>query len=222
MGDIMHEFDLLEEIAVSYGVNDIPRQLPKVCTFGKQNDKQKLKEQLRVICSSSGFIEANSFALGGSSINEKFIKEGEKLVKVSNYKSSNFDSLRPSLIPGIVSTGLSNLKELGMPILLFEIGDICTDKGQKMKLAAAILTNKGNGIELLHGLLDKLTQLFGLEYELKDSDEKMFVKKRGIDIDFNNSKKNDGVMGILNKDYMSLLGVTNYNVVIKIAVIKYL
>eukprot|EP00477_Mikrocytos_mackini_P000850 GAHX01000911.1.p1 GENE.GAHX01000911.1~~GAHX01000911.1.p1 ORF type:complete len:587 (-),score=145.07 GAHX01000911.1:39-1799(-) len=218
--DIMHEFDLLEEIAVAFGVNDIPRQMPKVCTFGVQNDKQKLKEQLRIICSSTGFIEANSFALGSSNINKQFLKEGEELVSVSNYKSSNFDSLRPSLIPGLVCTGLSNLKELGMPIHLFEVGDVCTNKGQKMKLAATILTNKGNGIELVHGLLDKLGKLFGIEYELTESSLNLFVEKRGIDIDFNNSKKKDGVMGILNKDYMTLLGVTNYNVVINVVEIR--
>ncbi len=53
----------MEDIAIAYGFNRIPRTLPKASTQGKQQPLNKLTELLRVDMASSGYTETLNWGL---------------------------------------------------------------------------------------------------------------------------------------------------------------
>lgn len=61
--DILHACDILEDVAIAYGYNNIEKTFPKVNTVGSQFFLNKLTDQLRYEISRSGYTEALTFSL---------------------------------------------------------------------------------------------------------------------------------------------------------------
>lgn len=61
--DILHACDILEDVAIAYGYNNIEKTIPKVVTIGSQFFLNKLTDQLRHEISRCGYTEALTFSL---------------------------------------------------------------------------------------------------------------------------------------------------------------
>lgn len=61
--DILHERDIVEDLAIAYGYNNIKKTFPKTATVAQEFPLNKLSDQLRDEISRSGFTEALTFAL---------------------------------------------------------------------------------------------------------------------------------------------------------------
>ena len=56
--DVMHACDVMEDVAVAYSFNKLPRPLPPVCCMGSQQPVTKLTELMRIELAQMGFTEA--------------------------------------------------------------------------------------------------------------------------------------------------------------------
>ncbi|MFW6233325.1 MAG: phenylalanine--tRNA ligase subunit beta, partial [Nanoarchaeota archaeon] len=54
--DILHQIDLIEDIAIAYGYENIPEELPLVSTIGKESDESIFLRKITEIISGLGFI----------------------------------------------------------------------------------------------------------------------------------------------------------------------
>ena len=61
--DILHACDIFEDVAISYGYNNIIKKFPKVVTIGAQFSLNKLSDQIRYEVSRCGYTEALTFSL---------------------------------------------------------------------------------------------------------------------------------------------------------------
>ena len=61
--DILHACDILEDIGISYGYNNIDLVLPQTLTIGSQFTLNKISDQLRFEVARCGFTEALTFTL---------------------------------------------------------------------------------------------------------------------------------------------------------------
>lgn len=61
--DILHACDILEDIGISYGYNNIELVLPQTLTIGGQFTLNKISDQLRFEVARCGFTEALTFTL---------------------------------------------------------------------------------------------------------------------------------------------------------------
>lgn len=61
--DILHPCDILEDICIGYGYNNMPLLLPKSFTIGRQFFLNKITDQLRYEISRCGFTEVFTFSL---------------------------------------------------------------------------------------------------------------------------------------------------------------
>lgn len=57
-GDIMHKVDVIEDIAIGYGYDNLVPTLPKVLTVGERNPIEKLSDKARRVMTGLGFMEA--------------------------------------------------------------------------------------------------------------------------------------------------------------------
>uniref|UniRef100_A0A1E1XU16 Phenylalanine--tRNA ligase beta subunit n=1 Tax=Amblyomma sculptum TaxID=1581419 RepID=A0A1E1XU16_AMBSC len=170
--DVLHAADVYEDVAVSYGYDNLPREMPPTSTTGRQLPINKLTEQLRFEMAHAGFTEALTFALcSEQDIAEKIRKpDGCKIaVHVSNPKTLEFQVARTTLLPGLLKTLNAN-KKMPLPLKLFEISDVVF-KDDSDEIGAvnqrhlcALYCGKTTGFEIVHGLLDRTMQLLSISF----------------------------------------------------------
>lgn len=91
--DILQACDIYEDVAISYGYNNIERTFPKTSTVAQQFPLNKLTDQLREQVAQSGFTEALTFSLcSRDDVSSKMRKKIEDIpaVHVSNPKTLEF------------------------------------------------------------------------------------------------------------------------------------
>jgi phenylalanyl-tRNA synthetase beta chain len=61
--DILHECDIMEDAAIAYGYNKLPKSLPRTNTVAKPFPVNRLADVLRKECAMAGWIEVLSLIL---------------------------------------------------------------------------------------------------------------------------------------------------------------
>lgn len=124
--DVLHGCDIIEDVAIAYGFNNIKMTLPKTSCVAKQLPVNKLSDQLRESVAQAGFTEALTFALcSREDISVRLRKELSSIpaVHISNPKTQEFQVARTTLLPGILKTISAN-KKMPLPMKIFEISDV--------------------------------------------------------------------------------------------------
>lgn len=220
--DIMHECDIMEDIAIAYGFNKLKKVTPATVGEGKELPINKLTDALRHEIAQQGYLEMLSFVLSTKADNYKKLnipeeRAAQEAVELLN-PYGNIQICRTSMLSGLLNS-IAHNKGAEMPIQVFEIGDVVirdssTDVGAKnVRQLAAVYTNKkGAGFEEIHGLLDRVMIALNvpnkqwskpksasskptLEYTIAEASNPTFLPGRCAKILVND--KEVGVFGIL-------------------------
>ena len=168
--DVIHACDVVEDVAIAYGYNNVAMTFPSTNTVAQQIPLNKLSDQLRSGVCEAGFTEALTFALcSKEDIGSKLRRRIEDVpaVHISNPKTLEFQVARTTLLPGLLKTIAAN-KKMSLPLQVFEISDIVL-KDDKQDVGAknyrhlcAVYYGRTPGFEVIHGLLDRVMQLLQL------------------------------------------------------------
>jgi phenylalanyl-tRNA synthetase beta chain len=201
-GDVLHECDVLEDIAICYGYTKIVPTLPPATTVGGRVRINKYTDFLRQEMAQAQFNEVLNFALcSRADLTTNIFNEDEsKLIKIENAKTKEFQTGRTSLLPGLLRTIYEN-KSNPLPYKLFEAGDCIivdksTDTGSSnLRKLAAVLTDeilegsKKGIFSIVHGALDvimkKSNLTFGKDYKLVPTDSPFFFPGQQFSIILN-------------------------------------
>ncbi|MEW6701784.1 MAG: phenylalanine--tRNA ligase subunit beta [Bacteroidota bacterium] len=124
--DIEREIDLIEEVARIYGYNKIPEVSKISVTLEEKVDHSVFNGRVRELMNSLGFYEIITNSLLSENIAHNFGIP----ISVINPQSSEMSHLRPSLLPGMLTTISNNLKVNEKDLLLFEIGNVFEKKSE--------------------------------------------------------------------------------------------
>ena len=146
--DVLHECDILEDIAICYGYPNITPTLPPSSTIGSQLKINKFIDFLRHELAQAQFNEALNFALcSKADLTTNILNaDDSKLITIENAKTREFQTGRTTLLPGLLRTIIEN-KSLALPYKLFEAGDCIivdnnTDTGARnVRKIAAVITD---------------------------------------------------------------------------------
>jgi len=172
--DILHACDVMEDVAIAYGFNNLTHTIPKTNTVGQPFPLNKLSDLLRKEVAFAGYTEILTFALCSIDENFKFLNkvdDGTEVVKIANPKTVEFQVARTSLIPGMLKTVASN-RNMPLPMKLFEISDVVLkdpsrDVGARnSRKLCAIYVNTTPGFEIIMGLLDRMMEVLGVRSAL--------------------------------------------------------
>ena len=169
--DVLHECDIIEDIAISFGYNNLERTLPKASTTGEQLPINKLTDHLRRELAMMGYDETLTLALcsreenfGNMLRNEQ--EELQTAVILSNPQSEEFQIGRTSMLPGLLkSLNCNRAARIGDGLRLFEVSDvllrdITSDVGARNeRRLAALYSGPTAGVEIIHGLVDRIMEL---------------------------------------------------------------
>ena len=128
--DILHPYDVMEDIAIAYGLNQIQPKWPSDLTIGGISPLETYSDRIRGLMIGFGFQEVLTFMMTNQEkLFSKMNKPETGLVEISNPKVITLRCLRPELLPSLLEF-LSNNTHVQYPQNLFEVGD-CTIWGDQ-------------------------------------------------------------------------------------------
>lgn len=125
--DILHEVDLIEDIAIAYGYENFIPEIPKIATTGEENKKEIIKRKIGEILSGLNLIEVSNYHL--TTKREQFRNMSvpeEKIIEVENSKT-DYNILRKDLTHYLLKI-LSENVDSEYPQKIFEVGKVFTPK----------------------------------------------------------------------------------------------
>ena len=223
--DILHPCDIAEDLAISYGYNNIKKQLTQTKTHGMQQPYNKLTDLFRDEMTMGGYTEFLTMALLSKEdmfTNLLSEEKDDKTVEISYSKTKEFQYMRSSLIPGILKSIEGN-KANALPFKIFEISDVVEINEEsevgavnRRKLCFAY-TNTSSAMEIIQGMVDLLMKKIGLcfnsdnvekKYTIKKSENKIFFEDRQAEIFILDNIK-IGIYGIIHPKVLKNFGIKN-------------
>ena len=186
--DILHEVDIVENIAVQYHINDVVAKLPDINTVAYENNWFKAESTIREVMVGLGFQEVMSLMLTSEEAHYKNMnQEEEPHVQVARPITIDRTMIRTSLINSLMEF-LEDNKHEDLPQKIFEIGDVLyideTKENKTVaskKLAGVICHSTANFTEIKSVVTSILANL-GYSMEITDSENKTFIAGRVADV----------------------------------------
>lgn len=196
--DIMHDVDLVEDVAIGYGINEMGATYPRSSSVGAKNTLLKNLDDAREVLIGLGMIEVLNFSLVSREVQYKMMaRDDAKTLAVEQTKSIEHEVLRDSLIPSLMPTLSRNIHET-YPQRIFEVGKVFHANGKSSveehwSIAAAIAHKDAGYTEAKSHLQAVLKSLLNLEVETRAASNSMLVDGKAAEVIAN--KKNVGIVG---------------------------
>ncbi|HLC73100.1 MAG TPA: phenylalanine--tRNA ligase subunit beta [Candidatus Nanoarchaeia archaeon] len=174
--DILHQIDLIEEIAIAYGYENFDSKLSNFGSVAEEDKLEIFKKKIANILTSLNFIEISTFNLTSIERNNKKMNVNDEFVKLDNSINEEFTILRSWLLPSLLEA-LSNNKHNDLPQKIFEISKVFSKNKETEKLSIVICNSKTNFTEIKQ-ILDSLFLNLGLTYEIKSTKHDSFIEGR--------------------------------------------
>jgi phenylalanyl-tRNA synthetase beta chain len=122
--DLLHPVDIVEEVALGYGVDKIGSLYPASNRPGAFNAMEQFLDRASTIMAGTGMTELMTFELvDEKSLYTNFERQSKSKIAVHDPRSLQHFLLRDSLVPSLMSALSSNGKE-DYPQRVFEIGRV--------------------------------------------------------------------------------------------------
>lgn len=177
--DILHEIDLVEDVAIGYGFDRFEIEFPKELTFGKRIEREKLYKVLRDTMIGLGFNEVTTFTI--SNEEDEFKKMGKKIekrVEIENPVSEDYTCLRVSLIPSLLKILRAN-RHNPLPQQIFELGIVVDDTfNNRYNLSFVKIDAKANFTECKSYAEAILREIGKKSYKIEGKEKPGFINGR--------------------------------------------
>jgi phenylalanyl-tRNA synthetase beta chain len=194
--DILGPMDLIEEVALGYGIENLKPTLPQSSAVGQKNTVTKQLDQLSKVMVGLGFTEALNSSLVSKNIQYGMTnRDSFGHIQLVESKSQEHTILRDMLLPSMLDTLSRNVHEQ-YPQKLFEIGTVFSADNpikEEISLCCISAHKDANYSEIKSILQSALKTGFNIECETKTSTNFCFAKGKTADVIANNSKV--GVIG---------------------------
>ncbi|MCX6749505.1 MAG: phenylalanine--tRNA ligase subunit beta [Candidatus Pacearchaeota archaeon] len=167
--DVLHEVDLIEDVAIAYGYENFIPEIPEISTIGEEKSEEKIKRNIAQILAGIGLLEVSSYHLTNkqNQIENMGLSEKERVIEVEESKTE-YTILRKNLTSSLLKI-LSENVDSEYPQKIFEIGktfDISAENiTEKETLASAI--TPGNFTEIRQ-TLEYLFRMLDLEISFSE------------------------------------------------------
>lgn len=183
--DIFNPMDIVEEVAIGYGIYNMEPTLPEFTLYGNKSRQNHYFDKIRQALVGMGLIENINFILSNKDIHLRRMKiEKSDFFTVNNSKSEEHDILRKSLLPSLLFSLSKNIHE-EYPQKLFEIGQVFLpeqENSEKWNLCCATAFN-GVTFTKIKAILQTLMEIcLGTTFETKAAEHSSFISGRSADI----------------------------------------
>ncbi|NJE75653.1 phenylalanine--tRNA ligase subunit beta [Thermococcus sp. ES12] len=191
--DIMHARDVLEDVLIAYGYNEIEPEEPKLAVQGRGDKFIEFEDAVRELMVGFGLQEVMTFNLTNREAQydkmnleygrNHFNNPPAELVEIENPISPKWSALRGWLIPSLLDFLSQNTHE-EYPQKIFEVGKVTlidetreTKTVSESKLAVALAHPRVTFTEAKE-ILESAMRHLGFEYELEEVEHPSFIPGR--------------------------------------------
>jgi phenylalanyl-tRNA synthetase beta chain len=194
--DVLHEVDLVEDLAIGHGFQNLQGGSPRAMTFGRELASSFRDERARQSMIGLGYNEMMSFCL--TSPAKQFPAAGGRPAgasEVQNPVTEDQTILRPELAPSLLELLRIN-KHHDLPQRLFEVGEAVVDHKNRRRLAAVFIHPRASFTEA-KALAEAVLRELGMEgrYLMKPHDRPEFIKGRCASIVMTETSRTAGWFG---------------------------
>jgi phenylalanyl-tRNA synthetase beta chain len=197
--DIFGPMDLVEEVALGYGIENLTPLLSPSETLGAPHPIFSQLKSLSLVMVGLGYLEGlNSSLTSKKILYEMTNRKPKNVISVLNSKSQEHTILRDSILPGLLENLSRNIHSQ-YPQKLFETGTIFLKNNpieEKTNFAAVCTHQEANFSEIKSILQAALKTAFNLEIETKTSTNETFEKGRTASVLVHG--KTIGIIGEIN------------------------
>lgn len=178
--DILHEVDIIEDIAIAYGYDNLVPEIPKVATIGSESKESKIISKISEILSGLGLLEISSYHLIKEEESKIFKLDERQKITILDSKT-NYKMLRPNLLIPTLRV-LSENKDHEYPQKIFEIGSVFkkderSETGIREPLNLIVALTPGNFTEIKQAL-DYLAKMLNINFHLKEHTHQNLIEGR--------------------------------------------
>ncbi len=199
--DILHQADLVEDVAIAYGYENFKEEEIEISTTASLPEEYRFSEKVAEIMTGLGFQELNTSNLinGGAQSVKMGIKK-INAVRLLNSINTDYDTLRQWMLPSIMEV-LSRNTTAQYPQMLFEIGRVFTSekasKGEtgvrEEEKLSAVVCSSNSDYTSVRRVADYIGSLLGADFEVRAASHPSFIEGRMAKIYLN--KREVGFMG---------------------------
>ena len=182
--DVMHQVDLIEDIAIAYGYDKIKPLWRRKPTTGGVRPEQGLLDVARELMVGLGFQEILTYTLTNpKNLFARMNCKKERVVELANPKVQTLTCLRNWLLPSLMEF-LSNNSSVEYPQKIFELGKVTIlDEKQETRTRdehwlAAIICHASANFSEIKSALDALFMNLGIEWKIKEAKHPSFLEGR--------------------------------------------
>jgi phenylalanyl-tRNA synthetase beta chain len=195
--DVMHDVDLVEDVAIGYGIYRMSATFPGPKSVGGRDSFMSILDNARTVLSGLGMIEVMNFSLVSREVQYGMMNRNvSKALAVEQTKSMEHEVLRDSLLPSLMHTLSRNIHE-PYPQMIFEIGKIFnanrSDVEEYWSTASAVAHKDADYTKAKSYLQATLKSLLGIDIETRSVNNPVLADGRSAEIIFND--RSIGVIG---------------------------
>ena len=167
--DILHEVDLIEDIAIAYGYENFVPEIPKISTIGEENPREIIKRKIAEILSGLGFLEVSNYHLTSREMQFSKMSMPDKEYVALEESKTDYNILRKDLSHYLLRIFSEN-SDSEYPQKIFEIGRIFEHKNTiNENESFALAVSPGNFTDVKQ-VFDYLTKMLSLDFEIKETE----------------------------------------------------
>ncbi len=212
--DILHEMDLVEEVAIGYGYFKLKPTFPSSVTIGRSHVISKTGNLTRQIMIGLGFTEVMNFTITSENLQYvKMRKTIEKPIKIANPISSEFTIMRHDLLPSLMRNLATNKHE-SFPQRLFEVSDVVKlnsgleSQCERRLHVAAVASHSAASFSEMKSNAEALIANLGLKrWKLQELEDASFIKGRAVTL--RSGKKLVGIVGEIHPEVLNNFQLEN-------------
>ena len=203
--DILHDYDIIEDIAVGYGYHNIIPKFPKNATVGKAHPVSLTRTDMREIMVGLGYSEVMPFTLTSQRVHLDWMRRErtDDITDVLHPISEDQTMVRTTILPNLIEV-ISLNQHHELPQRIFEVGEVVINSKNHLHMAAVSIHPQANFTEIRE-LVDAMMRERKIDYEVAESEDPAFLDGRRADIIVDG--KSVGVMGELHPEVIVNFGL---------------
>lgn len=207
--DIMHEVDLVEDVIMAYGLNEIEPQYPPSSAIGRRLVGSLLRKRARDLMVGMSFQEISTYMLTSREDSMKSLSDPGPHAEIEKPISMEYSMVRGSLLPKLL-TFLASNSHHPCPQKIFEYGDVVNVRNGRAiasTLLSAAISDHSVSFEDIQAVSSALLKNLSSEVSYEAADDEAFIRGRCARVLVEG--KPIGIIGESNPAILIKFGISN-------------
>jgi phenylalanyl-tRNA synthetase beta chain len=180
--DIMHDWDLFEDVGIAYGYERFTPALPPTPTVGEEHPIQRLEGIVRSAMVGLGYVEMMPFTLTNVRVlfDRMQRQEDPGTLRVMHPISEDQTMVRSAILPLLMEMLSFNVHR-PLPQRLFAVGDVVEHVRTHQNVAGVYMHPEASFSDA-YASVDALIRELGLSYRVVESKDEAFLDGRRGDL----------------------------------------